>query len=159
MRFRGPGRWTRYRTPEPGYSSYYPVVIMSGHSDPGALLARSIALPEGVRVILRLARVRDLEPVQALVDREGGGLDHWEIAQLLHSSPRRRVVLCATALLDGHETVVGFGAVALDRTAATPTLVVADRDRAPGLGSVLYEALLGRAESLARARATRDRAA
>ncbi|HET9102307.1 MAG TPA: hypothetical protein VFN55_03060 [Solirubrobacteraceae bacterium] len=131
---------------------------MSGHPDPGALLARSTALPGGVRVILRLARVRDLGPVQDLVAREGRGLDHWEIARLLHSSPRERVVLCATALLDGHETVVGFGAVGLDG-AGTAALVVADSERAPGVGSLLYEALLGRAESLARARRTRDRAA
>ena len=97
--------------------------------------------------------------MQELVAREDGGLDHWEIARLLHSSPRERVVLCATALLDGHETVVGFGAVALDHEAVTPALVVADSERAPGLGPMLHEALLGRAESVARARATRDRAA
>ena len=132
---------------------------MSVHLDPGALLARSTALPGGVRVILRLARVRDLGPVQALAAREGADLDHWEIAQLLHSSPRERVVLCATALLDGHESVVGFGAVTLDPAAAPSALVVADEQRAPGLGPVLHEALLGRAESVARARATRDRAA
>lgn len=132
---------------------------MSDHPDPGALLARSTALPGGVRVILRLARVRDLDPVQQLAERVGGGLDHWEIARLLRSSPRERVVLCATALLDGHETVVGFGAVALDGAQASSALVVADAERAPGVGSMLYEALLGRAESLARARAIRERAA
>lgn len=129
--------------------------MMSGHPDPGALLARSTALPGGVRVTLRLARVRDLAAVQELVVRERGGLSPMEIARLLHSSPRERVVLCATSLLAGRETVVGFGAVALDHPGATPVLVVADHERAPGLGSVLHEALLGRAESLARARATR----
>lgn len=132
---------------------------MSAHPDPGALLARSTALPGGVRVTLRLARVRDLTAIEELASREGGGLTPLEIARLLRSSPRERVVLCATSLLAGRETVVGFGAVALQRPGATPALVIADRERAPGLGAMLYEALLGRAESLTRARAARDHAA
>lgn len=121
--------------------------------DPGALLARSYVVADDVRVILRLARVRDLDAVADLFAREGNGLSRLEVARLLRSHPRERLMLCATALIGGREVVVGFGTISLIHEGVTPTLIVADTARAPGLGALLGEALLGRAAALNRSRA------
>ena len=104
-------------------------------------------------MVLRLARVRDLRGIEALFAREGHGLTRFELERLLRSHPRQRLVLCATALIGGAEMIVGFGSIDLDRADMTQTLIVADTEQAPGVGSLLGEALLGRAEALARARA------
>jgi hypothetical protein len=126
---------------------------MASTFDPGALLARTYVLPGGTRVTLRLARVRDRRGIEDLFSREGHGLTRLELERLLRSHPRERLLLCATALIDGTETVVGFGTIGLDRADATATLVVTDTEQAPGVGSLLGEALLGRAEALVRTRA------
>ncbi len=126
---------------------------MASTFDPGALLARSYVLPGGLRVILRLARIRDLRAIEALFAREGHGLTRLELTRLLRSHPRERLLLCATALIDGGETIVGFGAIGLDRADISPALIVTDTEQVPGLGSLLGGALLGRAQALARTRA------
>ena len=126
---------------------------MNSAFDPGALLARSYTLPAGPRVILRLARIRDVGAIEDLFAREGRGVTSLELARLLHSHPRERLLLCATALIAGRETVVGFGAIGLDRPGLSPTLIVTDCEQAPDVGSLLGQALLGRAEALARTRA------
>jgi len=126
---------------------------MTSSFDPGALLARSYVLPGGRRVILRLARIRDLGAIDALFVREGHGLTRLELARLLRSHPRERLLLCATALIDGSDTIVGFGVIGLDRDTVSPTLIVTDTERASGLQSLLAEALRGRAEALVRTRA------
>ncbi len=126
---------------------------MAPNFDPGALLAHSYLLPDGARVTLRLARTRDLGAIEDLFAREGHGLTRLELARLLRSHPRERLVLCATALIGGSEAIVGMGTVGLERAAAAPTLIVTDTARAGGLGPLLGEALLGRAEALTRSRA------
>lgn len=126
---------------------------MDSSFDPGALLARSYVLPAGPRVTLRLARIRDLNAIEDLFAREVHGLTGLELARLLRSHPRENLLLCATALIGGRDTVVGFGAIGLDRPGVSPTLIIADTKRAPDVGSLLAEALLGRAAALARARA------
>ncbi len=126
---------------------------MASTFDPGALLARSYVLPGGVRVILRLTRIRDLGAIESLFAREGHGITRLELARLLRSHPRERLLLCATALIDGGETVVGFGAIGLDRADLSPALIVTDTEQAPGVGSLMGEALLGRAQALVRTRA------
>lgn len=104
-------------------------------------------------MILRLARLRDLRGVEDLFAREGYGLTRLELERLLRSHPRERLLLCATALIGGTETVVGFGAIGLDRPGDSPTEIITDSELAPDLGSLVAEALLGRAEALVRARA------
>lgn len=125
---------------------------MLANFDPGALLARSYVVGDDVRVTLRLSRVRDLDALADLFAREGNGLSRIEIARLLRSHPRERLMLCATALIDGRELIVGFGTIGLGRRGMTPTLIVADAARAPGLGGLLHEALVGRAAALNRSR-------
>jgi hypothetical protein len=126
---------------------------MASTFDPGALLARSYVLPGGMRVTLRLARVRDLRGIEDLFAREGHGLSRLELERLLRSHPRQRLLLCATALIDGTETVVGFGSIDLDPVGIGATLIVTDTEQAPGVAALLEEALRGRAEALVRTRA------
>jgi hypothetical protein len=122
--------------------------------DPGALLARSYALPRGPRVCLRLARVRDLPSVRALLRRQGIEPDELELARLMRSDPRRRLVICATALIDSAETVVGIGAIELDgESDLLPSRLLVDDQITDGLAPLLCEALVGRARALVRARA------
>jgi hypothetical protein len=119
--------------------------------DPGALMARYYTLPQGLRVCLRLPRASDRTGVAALCERHGLSADELELSRLLRFAPRQRLVICATALLGSAETVLGVGAIELTED-ADPWLLVVD-ERAEGVGRLLAEALLGRAEALLRARA------
>lgn len=114
-------------------------------------MARHYTLPDGLRVCLRLARVRDREGVRGLCERHDLELDELELARLVGFDPRRRLVICATALIDSRETVLGVGAIDL-AVDADPWLLVID-DRAAGLGPLLADALLGRALALLQGRA------
>lgn len=122
-------------------------------TDPGALLARLYALPRGPRVRLRLARARDLAGIEALLIREERATEALEAARLLRADPRRRLTITASALVGSAETVVGFGAIDLDRPGAGPRMLVSDRALTDGLEELLAEALVGRAEALRRTRA------
>lgn len=119
--------------------------------DPGALLGRHYILADRTRVCLRLPRARDHEGVRRLCERHGLEPDRLELARLLSFDPRRRLVICATALVGSAETVLGVGAIDLEPD-ADPSLLVVDK-RVEGVGPLLADALLGRAEALLRARA------
>jgi hypothetical protein len=121
--------------------------------DPGALMARHYTLPDGLRVCLRLARVRDRDGIRDLCARHGLEVDELELARLVGFDPRRRLVICATALIGSKETVLGVGAIDLSRD-ADPWLLVVDK-RADGLGPLLADALLGRTRAVLRSRAAR----
>lgn len=114
-------------------------------------MARHYTLPGGLRVCLRLARVRDREGVRRLCERHDLELDELELARLVGFDPRRRLVICATALIGSRETVLGVGAIDL-AVDADPWLLVVD-DRAAGLGPLLADALLGRTLALLQGRA------
>jgi hypothetical protein len=118
--------------------------------DPGALLARYYDLPRGPRVCLRLARVGDLPGLEDLFARQGRPDDRLELARLVRSDPRRRLVICATALIDSVPTVVGVAAVSLEAPGCVePELLVVDDGITDGLGELLAAALHGRARALA----------
>jgi hypothetical protein len=123
--------------------------------DPGALLARSYGLARGPRVCLRLARSRDLDGVRGLFERQGLQPCELELERLVRADPRRRLVICATALIGSAETVVGVGVIGLDPAAAGtgPELVLVDEQLTEGLQELLTDALVGRADVLARGRA------
>ncbi|MGA9856437.1 MAG: hypothetical protein WBQ18_01170 [Solirubrobacteraceae bacterium] len=122
--------------------------------DPGALLARTYALPGGPRVTLRLARARDVTGIDALLRAQGGPHDELEAARLVNCDIGRRRVLCATALIGASEQVVGFGVIDLsDVGAIAPTTVVVDEQFADGLAPLLHDALVGHAGGLRRSRA------
>jgi hypothetical protein len=122
--------------------------------DPGALLARYYDLPRGPRVCLRLARVGDLAGLADLFARQGRTDDGLELARLVRSDPRRRVVICGTALIGSAPTVVGMAAGWIGAGGSDePDLLVVDSDLTDGLDDLLAAAFHGRARALAGARA------
>ena len=125
---------------------------MAEHRDPGALLAHYHPLPRGPRVCLRLARRRDLPGISELYAREGMPIDQLALARLVGFELLSQLVLCATALVDSREMVLGVGAIELDRP-GEPTLVVVDRERTDGLAELLTDALVSHATALSQASA------
>jgi hypothetical protein len=120
---------------------------MAGPHDAGALMAQYHPLPRGPRVCLRLARRRDLAPIADLYARQGIAVPHLSLARLVSFDPLSRLVLCATALIDSRETVVGVGAIELDRP-TEPTLVVVDEHETEGLYELLSGALVSHATAV-----------
>jgi hypothetical protein len=131
---------------------------MASAFDPGALLSHVYQLPRGPRVRLRLVQRRDEAGIRALLAQHGDELEDLEVRRLVHFDPRRRVVICATALVGASETLVGLGAIELpDESSADakpePEVLVVDEHLTDGLDELLTAALTGRAMALARARA------
>jgi hypothetical protein len=118
--------------------------------DPGAMLSRTYALPDGPRVRLRLPQARDAADVRLLGDPPPTDL---ELTALLRHDPRRRLVICATALVGGREAVVGIGAIDLDGEAAEPAVLRADPAGGEALPELIGEALVGRARTMGKLRA------
>ena len=104
----------------------------------------------GTSVRLRLARGSDIFAVRALLAGDSRGLS---AADLLVFDPRREYVLCATALLDGRETLLGIGSVKLDAEATEPTLLLIDDRAGDEVRQLLADALVGTARTITRARA------
>jgi hypothetical protein len=120
---------------------------MASRHDPGALLARYHPLPRGPRVCLRLVRRRDLRGIADLYARVGMPVHELSLARLVSFDPRSRVVLCATALIDSWETILGVGAIELERP-TKPTLVVVDEHETEGLFELLSGALVSHATAV-----------
>jgi hypothetical protein len=120
--------------------------------DPGALLAQYHPLLRGPRVCLRLARRRDLAAIADLYARQGLAVHELSLTRLVSFDLLSMVVLCATALVDSRETVLGVGAIELDRP-IEPILVVVDEHETEGLRELLSDALVAHATALAAARA------
>jgi hypothetical protein len=124
--------------------------------DPGALLGATYELADGTRVRLRMVSPSDRMRVRALI-RACAPCDAELVAErLLRFDPRTRAVVCANALIDGSEAMVGVGAI--DLTAAMPQAAIPNplliAESAPdGVADLLAGALLGRAQALARTRA------
>ena len=115
-------------------------------------MARYYLLPVGFRVCLRLVRPRDEAGVARLFWINGREPDQLALARLLRFDPGR-ISICATALVEGMETVLGIGVIDLTPGApAAPELVLVDESAGPGLDELLSEALRGRAAALARNR-------
>ena len=113
---------------------------------PSSPLTRTYTLEDGLAVHLRLARRADLEPVRSLLGRRGVESHDLEILRLLSFDPLTRAVVCVFAPIDGQETLVGVGAIALERGALPDTLVT-DEQLAPGLAPLLGALLAERAEA------------
>jgi hypothetical protein len=112
--------------------------------DPGALLSRTYELPAGPRVCLRYVQRTDRAGLRGLLAQHGIDPDDVALSRLIRFDPTRRAVICATALLNGAETIVGVGAIDL-RPDAEPDTLVVDERITEGLAELLAAALLGRA--------------
>ncbi len=113
------------------------------------MLSRSYELSAGPRVRLRLARRSDLPGFRALLEQRGVPATDLELERLVRFDPQRRTVIAAMAPLRGAETVVGVGAIDLDADAEPDTIVVDER-LTDGLGTLLAETLVQRAQIRAR---------
>ena len=115
---------------------------------PGALLAQSYPLERGPRVRLRLAQRRDAEEIVALLALNRLEPDRLEVAKLLRSNPRDRIVICATTLIGSTETIVGIGAIQVG--SSEPDILLADTMLTSGLPELLTSALRSRADAIAK---------
>ncbi len=120
---------------------------MADRHNAGALLAQYHPLPRGPRVCLRLARRRDLAGIADLYARQGIAVPQLSLARLVSFDLLNQLVLCATALIDATDTVVGVGAIELDRP-TEPTLVVVDDANTEGLAELLSGALVAHATAV-----------
>jgi hypothetical protein len=93
-------------------------------------------------VRLRLAGPSDRDAVRDLLARRGLEAGDLELRRLLAFDPGRRHVLAAFALLEGHETLVGVGAI--DNGEDAPDILVVDA-RVNALSHVLGRVLTERA--------------
>jgi hypothetical protein len=131
--------------------------------DPGALLGRFYPLADGSRVGLRITRPSDVAPIRELIARRSTvdgpvpAACDLEVARLVNFDPRRQCVICATALVDRGERMVGVGSIRVDdqpsRSGLEPQLVLLDPDAPAGVEALLTGALVGRAMALTQARA------
>jgi hypothetical protein len=110
----------------------------SGANSP---LRRTFPVPGGPPVRLRLAGPADRAGVRKLLERRGIEADELELRRLLAFDPARRHVLAALAPLDGHETLVGLGAITNGEDA--PDVLVVD-ERVNALSDVLGRVLIER---------------
>ena len=115
-------------------------------ADNTILFGRTYTLADGVQVRFRLAGPGDLHGVTALVNATGVELDQLELARLLRTDPRRQAMVCATALLDARETVLGFAAAPLIAGALSgeSSLVISDQQPGDELRELLVQALATR---------------
>ena len=137
---------------------------MAANFSPGPLLGQTFALTEGVGVRLRLARFGDWPAIAELMTRQGAELvpDAPEAQKLVQFDPRRCYVLCACALIDSTERLVGVGAIDMTTDGTgEPDVVIVDPELAEitdpqaseALTGLLWGALVGAAQAAARARA------
>ena len=97
------------------------------------LLFRAHNLPSGLRVRVRLPQRGDLAGLLDLHDRAGRAITEMEARRLLRYDPRARIVVCATAWVEGAERLVGFAAA----EPGSDFELLADEAGAPGVGAVL----------------------
>jgi GNAT superfamily N-acetyltransferase len=112
-------------------------------TDPGALLATTHAADGGLRVRLRLARPSDGPRVRDFLQ----GISPQRVSdsmvrRFVFGNPRERLVVAATAPLDGADEVVGLADVTFGPAGVADLGVVVDgRTRNRGVGKLLTEAI------------------
>jgi hypothetical protein len=88
---------------------------------------------------VRLPQAVDRGELRALHARLGVVADDLDVARMLRFDPRRVAVAVASSWDGTSETVVGYGAIALDED--EPHLLVCDEATAPGAAEALASAL------------------
>ena len=120
------------------------------------MLGSSYRLGDGSRIRLRVAAPSDGQRIAALLAQTDGAAAELAVQRLVRFDPRRRVVVCATALIDGAEVLVGVGAIELaaeGHAQRKPDVLLIAPEAPAGTGELLGGALIGRAQALARGRA------
>jgi RimJ/RimL family protein N-acetyltransferase len=123
-------------------------------ADPGALLATTHSVGEGLRVRLRLARPSDAPRVRAFLERLSPetrqrrflvampGVGEVLVRHFTFYDPRERLVVVAAAPIGPGEELVGLADVALLSTGlAEIGIVVDDSRQGHGIGSLMSDAL------------------
>ena len=108
-----------------------------------AALTRTHRLAGGLRVRLRLARPGDEAPLADFLGQLGFDPSTPELVDLIRFDPHQRALICATALIDGREQLLGFGLIDTG-TPRAPATVVADSAHGPDLIRLLRDALRDR---------------
>ncbi len=100
-----------------------------------------------------MARSSDILPIRQLAERHRA-TGEMELSPLVQFDPRRRCVICAMALIDSAETLVGVGSIELDDQArAKPDLLLVADEHADEVAALLAGALEARVAHAAQARA------
>jgi GNAT superfamily N-acetyltransferase len=116
------------------------------------MLATLHELPDGLRIGLRLTRPSDAPRVRAFLDRLSHEtklrrffvampeVDDRNVQHFTFYNPRERIVVAATAPLEGVEEIVALADVALIETGVAELgLVVDDEHQGRGVGQALLE--------------------
>lgn len=116
-------------------------------------LGQALMLRSGVCVRLRLAHFSDIPAIAELIQQHAAPTIDLTAERLVQFDPRRRYVVCAMALIEGSERLVGVGAIDLAPVLVPPDVLIFDPSIGEQLPQVLDGALRGVAEANARARA------
>ncbi len=106
-------------------------------------------LPDGTLISMRRVRLRDLDALRSLAAHAGVLCEEFELARLVRSDPAERLVLCATALVESTETVVGIGVIELGASATMPSLILVEPAHGRPLAALLAEELVEQARAAA----------
>ena len=116
-----------------------------------ALVGQTFLLSNGVRTRLRLARFSEAGAIGELLSRQGLDLEAHRLVQF---DPRARYVICAMALVDSNERVIGVGAIDLAADGADqPDLLIVDPEIGEPVAQLLSHVLVGAAQTAAGVRA------
>ena len=118
------------------------------HEHPGTLLATTHDAA-GLRVRLRLSRPSDALQVRTFLERHSPGLVD-QVRRFTFFDPRERLVLAATAPIEGSERIVGLADVT-PLGAERPRVLVDDRTPSSAVHDLLARAALAVAARVRRA--------
>ena len=123
-------------------------------NDPGAMLSTSHELGSGLSVRLRLTRPTDEPRVREFLEGLSPetrtrrflvatpAVAQSTVRHFTYYEPRERVIIAATAPIDGREAILGLADMAVLATGlAEIGLVVADEHQSRGIGGLLSEAV------------------
>ena len=103
---------------------------------------------------LRLPQLRDAPAIRALLERQRLEPAELLAVRLVRFDPRRQVVICAAALIDARETILGVGEIGLGpEVTVAPNQLYVDDQLTDGLDELLTRALVGHASAIVTARA------
>ena len=123
-------------------------------ADPGALMATTHEVGNGLRVRLRLSRPSDTPRVREFLETLSPETRHKRfftampmvpehvVRHFTFYNPRERMIVVAAAMIDGQERILGLAdVVLLDTGAAELAVVVDDGLQQRGLGKLLTEVI------------------